>query len=532
MKKHEASYAGYVYKKPVSYWSETEEVKKHLTKVSFNKKSKIEKGGIPIISDGKTAYIDSDDGHTAIIASSGMMKSLSCFTPLIYTLGRSNTPENMVITDPKGELYNLTAGMLREDGYKVFCIDFRSMDKDCFNILKYAAQIYRNGNKDQGLSLLSNIVNTLSEDQRKITKDVFWSDTSRMYMNATGALMFESYPKIEQINVLNWSDFNTLECAKYIESSFLSAMPDNMIKSSLMQILSSPENTLRCILVSAAGCFGVFNQNPKLSRMLSHNTFELDDLLNPKTALFIVTDDTTSTADPIVGIIISQIQSFLIDKAYHSKDGHLETRINFVLDEFASIPIPNMDKALATHRSRNIRYYLCVQSLALLNERYNNPEKLLSNCTSTLYLGSTELELLNNLEAKLGNTNITPDGIEKPLCSITDLMMLKKEWNYKEAIYINISKGIKYSTILPSIYIYDNKKYEVPSYDINPPDVEIYSPCTFIDSILDRDIPLPFYYDFNEEEEKTDIKIAEESKITYIDHFFNEVLDSSDDEEE
>ena len=51
MKKHEASYAGYVYKKPVSYWSETEEVKKHLTKVSFNKKSKIEKGGIPIIGD-------------------------------------------------------------------------------------------------------------------------------------------------------------------------------------------------------------------------------------------------------------------------------------------------------------------------------------------------------------------------------------------------------------------------------------------------------------------------------------------------
>lgn len=110
-------------------------------------------------------------------------------------------------------------------------------------------------------------------------------------------------------------------------------------------------------------------------------------------------------------------------------------------------------------------------------------------------------------------------------------MMLKKEWNYKEAIYINISKGIKYSTILPSIYIYDNKKYKVPSYDINPPEVKIYSPSTFIESILDRDIPLPFYDDFKEEE-KTDTKIAEESKITYIDHFFNEVLDSSDDEEE
>ena len=135
MKKHEASYTGYVYEKPMAYWTPKKEVIKQLTKVDFDKNEKIEKGGLPIISDGKTAYIDSDDGHTAIIASSGMMKSLSCFTPLIYTLSQTNTPENMVITDPKGELYNLTAGMLQKSGYKVFCIDFRSMDKDCFNIL-------------------------------------------------------------------------------------------------------------------------------------------------------------------------------------------------------------------------------------------------------------------------------------------------------------------------------------------------------------------------------------------------------------
>ena len=120
MKKHEASYTGYVYEKPMAYWTPKKEVIKQLTKVDFDKNEKIEKGGLPIISDGKTAYIDSDDGHTAIIASSGMMKSLSCFTPLIYTLSQANTPENMIITDPKGELYNLTAGMLQKSGYKVF----------------------------------------------------------------------------------------------------------------------------------------------------------------------------------------------------------------------------------------------------------------------------------------------------------------------------------------------------------------------------------------------------------------------------
>ena len=62
--------------------------------------------------------------------------------------------------------------------------------------------------------------------------------------------------------------------------------------------------------------------------MLSHSTFTLDDLIKPKTALFLVTDDTTSTANPILGMIISQIQSYLIGNAYRSKNGRLESRMN------------------------------------------------------------------------------------------------------------------------------------------------------------------------------------------------------------
>lgn len=232
-------------------------------------------------------------------------------------------------------------------------------------------------------------------------------------------------------------------------SLILMRMTEKIVKAALKQCLSSAENTFKSILITASSFLMMFNQNPKLAAMLSHSTFTLEDLIKPKTALFLVTDDTTSTADPILGMIISQIQSFLVDKAYHSKTGKLNVRMNFVLDEFASIPIPNMDKALATHRSRNIRYYLCVQSLALLKERYENPEKLLSNCASTLYLGSTEHELLRELEAKLGTTCITSDGKERPLCSQAELMTLERTWSRKEAIYMNLAEGIRYCTMLP-----------------------------------------------------------------------------------
>lgn len=489
-RRYEASYAGYVYEKPVTYWTSTEEVKRRLTRVDLTKPGGIDAGGMPIISNGKTAYIDAEDGHTAIIAASGMKKSVCGFMVLVDILARAC--ENMIVTDPKGELFNRTAGFLRSLGYNVLCLDFRTMDKDCFNILHYAASVYRSGDKDRGLSLLSDIINVLAEDQRQHAKDPFWPDAGVLWLNGTGAVMLDSYPKIEQVNILNWSDFNVRSSAAILEEHLLSLMPDNTAKAALKQCCSGAENTFRSILITASSFLTMFNQNPRLASMLSHSTFTLEDLVKPKTALFLVTDDTTSTADPILGMIISQVQSYLIDKAFHSKDGKLETRMNFVLDEFASIPIPNMDKALATHRSRNIRYYLCVQSLALLKERYENPEKLLSNCASTLYLGSTELEFLRELEAKLGKTCITPDGSEKPLCSQAELMTLEKAWNHKEAIYMNLSEGIRYCTMLPSIEAYNIGSHPIPTYGSVPPAIETYTVAEFATDVVNEKIRVPF----------------------------------------
>lgn len=320
-KQYEAVYAGYVYEKPTTHWTSTEEVKKRLTKVNLSDLSELEAGGIPIIFDDQDIYIDAGDNHTVLLACSGMKKSICGFMPLIRILAAAN--ENMVITDPKGELYDREAGFLKSQGYNVRCLDFRTMDKDCFNVLRYAATVYRSGDKDKGLSLLSDIINALAEDQRHRAKDPFWPDTGALWLNGTGAIMMDAYPKIEQVNVLNWSDFNVRGSASIVEDHLLSTMPDYTVKAALKQCLSSAENTFKSILITASSFLMMFNQNPKLASMLSHSTFTLEDIIKPKTVLFLVTDDTTSTADPILGMIISQIQSFLVDKAYHSKNGKL-----------------------------------------------------------------------------------------------------------------------------------------------------------------------------------------------------------------
>lgn len=483
-------YAGYVYETPTTGWTATEEVKRRLTKVDLTRPDPIPAGGMPILSDGTTVYVDAEDGHTAINAISGMKKSICGFMPLIVILARAC--ENMILTDPKGELYDRTSGFLKSQGYRIFCLDFRTMNKDCYNILRYPASVYRSGDRNRGLSLLSDIINALAEDQMQRAKDPFWPTTGQLWMNGTGATMMDAYPKIEQVNILNWSDFHTRSSANILAEHLLPVMPDNTSRAALKQCCSSAENTFRSILITAASFLWMFNQNPKLAAMLSHNTFTLEDLTRPKTALFLVTDDTTSTADPILGIIISQIQSYLVDRAFHNKGGRLKTRMNFVLDEFASIPIPNMDKALATHRSRNIRYYLCVQSLALLKKRYEDPVALLANCASTLFLGSTELALLEELEKKLGKTPITPDGSQRPLCSQAELMTLEKAWDHKEAIYMNLSEGIRYCTMLPSIEAYDIGDHPAPHYSTDPPDVQTYTVAQFVTDVVNKKIRAPF----------------------------------------
>ena len=90
------------------------------------------------------------------------------------------------------------------------------------------------------------------------------------------------------------------------------------MKKALKETVLSADNTLRSILITASSFLSMFNQNNKLARMLSHSTFHLEDLCKKKTALYIVTDDTTTTADSIVGIIISQIQTFLVENAYNN----------------------------------------------------------------------------------------------------------------------------------------------------------------------------------------------------------------------
>ncbi len=502
MKRYEEAYAGYIYEPDKVCWTSDEQVKNRMTFVDFSDSQSITAGGLPIISDGKTAYVDTGDSHTAIVASSGQKKSVCGFIPIIHTLIKAG--ESMLLTDPKGELYAKTSGEARKEGYRVICLDFRKMDKDGYNILRFAAQLYREGEKDKATALLSDIISVLAEPQMGRHNDVFWALTAGMFCGGTGTTMFRSFPDLDSINLSNWAKFNTEEAVQNLKQLTDGVESEDTALINLKNVLSEPERTLMSTLSTASSFFAPFIQNDKLARMLSHNTVDLDDLRDKKVAFYIVTDDTTTTYNAVVGIIISQIQTYLVSEAYKMKNGRLQRRFNFVLDEFTSFTIPNMENALATHRGRNIRYYLCIQSIAGLHRRYPHYEAILSNCGNLLFMGSTERALLDRVVDQCGTTHITADGRERPLISGPELMSLEQTWDYKECVYLNLSDSLRCVTKLPSFEAYGIG--DVPAYEFtnNFPRVKAYSPAQLLRDIYLEKTKRPFVNSDETEPEEED----------------------------
>lgn len=454
MNSRSAIYSGYVYDVPKTNWTKKSELESKLTYIDFDDEKSIPVGGIPIISNGKTGYADTSDNHCVIYGNSGAKKSTCLYMPTICTLAKAG--ENMVISDPKGELYARTSGFVKSQGYRIIVVNFRDYNGDAYNPLHYPARLWREeGDTDKAALVVSDFCSTLALSQEQNGRvDPFWPSTGKAYLNGVIPLMFDSYKRIEDINILSLADYCTEHTAGTLKEYVLQSRISNAAMTNLRTVLSEPDRTRMSTLATSSSFIQPFIQNDKLARMLSYSTFELDDLTKERTALYIITDDTTTVCNPIVGALLSQLQTVLIDNAFHSENGKLSTRVNFLLDEFCSFPIPGICEALATHRSRNIRYYLCIQSLDALSDKYPHYESLLTNCATSLFLGSTEMKLLENISLRCGETERTLTGKKEPLISVSELMTLRKSWDFKEALYLNLSDATRYCTTLPAIEQY------------------------------------------------------------------------------
>ena len=326
--------------KGYSRWTSVDEMKKELTMVKVQAPT-ADAGGLPLINDGKKMWVDNGEGHTLIIGSTGAGKTQAAIFPLVHSLAKHD--ESMIITDPKGEIYETTAEMLRKRGYNVVLLNFRNPQQGSgWNPLHLPYKYYKEGNSDKANELTDDLAMNILYDENAQNSDPFWEKTSADYFSGICLGLFED-AKENEINLNSVNLFTTVgedKCgpnSTYSNEYFKTKDPTSPAYISASSTISAPSDTKGSILSVFKQKIRLFAARENLSEMLSHSDFEFEDIGKNKTAVFIVIQDEKKTYHSLVTIFLKQCYETLVDYAQKC-GGKLPYRTNFLLDEFANMP--------------------------------------------------------------------------------------------------------------------------------------------------------------------------------------------------
>ncbi|MBQ6546980.1 MAG: type IV secretory system conjugative DNA transfer family protein [Bacilli bacterium] len=459
--------------KGFSRWSTAKEVKNTLKEVNV-RDSDYDYAGFPIISNGDKFWVDDADTHNIVIGSTGTGKTQCVIHPLVKILAKRG--ESMIVTDPKGEIYRESAGLLKEKGYQIIVLNFRDPQKgNTWNPLNLPYKLYQAGNTDKSMELLDDLAaNILYDDTGGSSKDPFWEKTSADYFVGLALGLFED-AKEEEINLNSISLMTTVGEERfggrstYIKEYFNEKDPAGAAYTSASGTITAPEETKGSILSTFKQKIRLFASRENLSEMLSQNDFDIDSIGQKKTAVFMIIQDEKKTYHALATIFIKQVYESLIDVAQHSDKGQLPVRTNFILDEFQNMPpLKDITTMVAAARSRHIRLTMIVQNFAGLEATYNKEiaQTIRSNCTNLLYLLTTELSALKEISELCGDKMVKVGSGEKereearPLITVADLQKMKQF----EAIVIRTRLNPYKTKLTPNFQI----DWNIPKVDADP----------------------------------------------------------------
>lgn len=409
-------------------WATDEEIMSPISSTGINIAAPpYATAGLILKSDGKTVYVDGLDHHSMIIGSTGSGKSRLLCMPMIGIM--ANAGESFIVTDPKEELFKMTSGMAREQGYQVVVLNFRDVSKsDMWNPLLIPYELYHRGDRDHAMSLLNDFVMTLSAADK--TQEQFWLQMAQSLILANILLLFEAGEK-EQVNMHSLSRM----CLDYGRPRNRNALyqlleyinPDSIAGMNYAGVCVDAEKTQSSIMGVVHSILRVFNTQEELLRMMSDSSFDMRTFGRQKTAVYLIVPDEKSTFHFLVSTFTKQCYEMLIGEAHREEDMRLPVRVNFVLDEFANLPaIPDMPNMISAARSRNIRFHLVIQSMNQLFSKYGrDADTISSNCENWVYLNSKEYDCLEEISKRCGNLLDNRDQL-RPLITPSRLQRLDK----------------------------------------------------------------------------------------------------------
>ena len=315
-----------------------------------------------------------------------------------------------VVTDPKGSIVVECGNALLKNGYKVKILNTINFKKS----MHYNPFAYVHSEKDILKLVTTLMTNTKGEGSGG---DPFWEKSERLLLTALIAYLHYEAPAEEQNFATLLEMLNTMQVLEDDEEyqnpvdllfeELAKKKPNSFAGRQYKLYKLAAGKTAKSILISCGARLAPFDIQ-ELRDLTMYDELALDTLGDKKTALFLIMSDTDSTFNFLISMVYTQLFNLLCDKAGDVYGGKLPIHVRCLIDECANIgQIPNLEKLVATIRSREISACLVLQARSQLKAIYkDNADTIVGNMDSQIFLGGSEPTTLKDLSEMLGKETI------------------------------------------------------------------------------------------------------------------------------
>ena len=315
-----------------------------------------------------------------------------------------------VITDPKGSIVVECGNALLKNGYKLKILNTINFKKS----MRYNPFAYVHSEKDILKLVTTLMTNTKGEGSGG---DPFWEKSERLLLTALIAYLHYEAPVEEQNFATLLEMLNTMQVLEDDEEyqnpvdllfeELGKKKPNSFAVRQYKLYKLAAGKTAKSILISCGARLAPFDIQ-ELRDLTMYDELQLDTLGDKKTALFLIMSDTDSTFNFLISMVYTQLFNLLCDKADDVYGGKLPIHVRCLIDECANIgQIPNLEKLVATIRSREISACLVLQARSQLKAIYkDNADTIVGNMDSQIFLGGSEPTTLKDLAEALGKETI------------------------------------------------------------------------------------------------------------------------------
>ncbi|MDN5316721.1 MAG: type secretion system protein VirD4 [Thermoanaerobacterium sp.] len=343
--------------------------------------------------------------NVAVFGAPGSMKSRSYVRTNILQLAKEG--QSIIVTDPKGELFNDMAQFLRDMGYNVKIFNLVSMiHSDRWNPVDVIQD-------DIDAQTFAEVVISNTKIAGSKSGDPFWDRAEQNLLKALVLYVATEYSGRER-NLASVYSLLASSDPKQIDMIF-KGLPNGHPAKMPYNIYAQANDTVRTGVVIGLGTRLQVFQNRLVQRLTEESDIDLELPGKDKCAYFCVSSDMDSTFDFLAGLFFS----FLFIKLIRYADmngGHCDPNVYFLLDEFPNIgAIPDFTKKISTMRSRGIHSSVIFQNIAQLKNRYPNDawQEIIGNCDTRLFLGCTDTATAEFVSALLGQATVQSQSIRK-----------------------------------------------------------------------------------------------------------------------